>query len=383
MDLSKLKREDVKAVEDDLAAVLAATIADYEARSGKTLQPAHIERLLINTYAYRETLTRKALNEAYRQQHPRFATGLMLDICGDDVNTPRLQASAARCTIRFSADAAALAGIQTAFIPAGTPVSAGEVSFATAEAAVLTAERPTASVEAVCTQSGAIGNGWSAGQINSLETQPAAGVEIKAANITVPSGGADVESDEDYRRRILLAPESFSVAGPVGAYEYFARAVNQTICDVYVDNPKTADGQPVGGQVRVTVLTKTGMPSEELLNQVREALSAERRRPLCDSVTVAAPTAVDYALDAELVLYTGADPDKVVAAAKSAWAEYEAARREKLGLDIVPLDIQTALKVDGVYNVILRSPTLRVVASGQWARCTSVRITAAAQQQEG
>ena len=101
MDLNKLKREDVKVVSDDLSEILAQTIADYEARSGKTLQPAHIERLLINTYAYRETLARKAVNEAYRQQHPRFATGLMLDLCGDDVNTPRLSATAARCTIRF------------------------------------------------------------------------------------------------------------------------------------------------------------------------------------------------------------------------------------------------------------------------------------------
>ena len=58
MDLSKLKREEVKAVPDDLAEVLAQTIADYENRSGKTLQPAHIERLLINTYAYRETWAR-------------------------------------------------------------------------------------------------------------------------------------------------------------------------------------------------------------------------------------------------------------------------------------------------------------------------------------
>ena len=82
MDLNKLKREDVKVVSDDLSEILAQTIADYEARSGKTLQPAHIERLLINTYAYRETLARKAVNEAYRQQHPRFATGLMLDLCG-------------------------------------------------------------------------------------------------------------------------------------------------------------------------------------------------------------------------------------------------------------------------------------------------------------
>ena len=44
MDLSKLRREDVKAVDDDLAKVLAETIADYESRSGKVLQPAHIER---------------------------------------------------------------------------------------------------------------------------------------------------------------------------------------------------------------------------------------------------------------------------------------------------------------------------------------------------
>ena len=82
MDLSKLNRDEVKAVPDDLAEILAQTITDYESRSGKTLQPAHIERLLINTYAYRETLVRKAVNEAYRQQHPRFATGLMLDLCG-------------------------------------------------------------------------------------------------------------------------------------------------------------------------------------------------------------------------------------------------------------------------------------------------------------
>ena len=54
MDLSNLKREDVKVVDDDLQTILADTIARYERDSGKTLQPAHIERLLINVYAYRE-----------------------------------------------------------------------------------------------------------------------------------------------------------------------------------------------------------------------------------------------------------------------------------------------------------------------------------------
>lgn len=380
MDLSKLKRADVKVVEDDAAKILAEAIADYEMRSGKTLQPAHIERLIINTFAYRETLARQAFNEAYRQQHPRFATGLMLDLCGDDVNTPRLQASAARCTIRFTA---ALAGVQTAYIATGTPVSVGEVTFETVEAGTLTAAKNTLDLQAVCTQAGNIGNGWSAGQINTLAAQPAAGMEVKAANISVPSGGADVESDDAYRERILLAPESFSVGGPVGAYRYFALQVNPTICDVYVDNKKTASGEPIGGQVEVTVLTKNGLPSEELLGEVRKALSAEQRRPLCDTVTVSAPAPVDYALNAQLVLFSGANPDTVLAEARAAWSVYETARREKLGLDIVPLDIQTVLKVPGVYNVVLNNLPLRVVQPGQWSRCTSVNITAAAERADG
>lgn len=380
MDLTQLDRAAVKVVDDDLAKVLADTVADYERRSGKVLQPAHIERLLVNTFAYREMLVRQSLNEAYRQQHPRFATGLMLDLCGDDVNTPRLEAAAARCTIRF---AAALSGVQTAYIPVGTQVAVGDVVFATLEAAELSATRRQADLQAVCTQSGAVGNGWSAGQISNLLTAFSDGLEIKAANISVPTGGADTESDDAYRRRILLAPESFSVAGPVGAYEYFALRVNPTICDVHVDNKKTAAGEPIGGQVQVTVLTKNGLPSDELLREVTKALSSERVRPLCDAVTAAAPKVAEYALDAELVLFNGTNAAEAVAAAEAAWAAFDAVRREELGRDIVPMDIQTALKVAGVYNVVLHNPPLKVVAADQWARCTSVRIRAAAQTAEG
>ena len=46
--------------------------------------------------------------------------------------------------------------------------------------------------------------------------------------------------------------------------------------------------------MQVTVLTKNGLPSEELLREVGKALSHERVRPLCDTVTVSAPTAVDF-----------------------------------------------------------------------------------------
>jgi baseplate J-like protein len=119
------------------------------------------------------------------------------------------------------------------------------------------------------------------------------------------------------------------------------------------------------------------------LAKVQTALSAEDRRPLCDTVSVAAPQAVDYTLDAELTLFTGANAAEVLAAARAAWTAYEAKRRTKLGLDIVPLDIQTALKVAGVYNVVLHGLPLTAVHPDQWARCTAANIRAAAQTAEG
>ena len=380
MDLSKLKREEVKIVDDDLAQTLAATIADYEQRAGKVLQPAHIERLLINTFAYREHLLRQQVNEAYRQQHPRFATGLMLDLCGDDVSTPRLQAQPALTTLRFTA---VLSGLEQITIPKGTRVNAGQTGFVTTEAALLTAAQSSAEVAAECTETGTVGNGWSVGQINSLAERLHPKIDVAVSNTTVSAGGVEIEDDEAYRERVLLAPESFSVAGPVGAYQYWARQASPAVVDVHVANDTDGGGQPIGGRVAVTVLAKDGLPNAELIGKIQAALSAEKRRPLCDTVVVKAPTAVDYTLDAELTLFTGTDARTAKAAAEQAWAVYEAARRSRLGLDIVPLDIQTALKVAGVYNVVLHNLPLTVVKPDQWARCTRATIRIAAQTAEG
>lgn len=372
MDLNTVKREDVKVVEDDIADILAAIIGDYEARTGKTLQPAHAERLILNTIAYREALVRQQFNEACRQQHPRFATGLMLDICGDDVHTPRLSAQAARCTLRFTlSDTAG----EAVLIPAGIVVQSGNIGFATVDAVQIPAGSLSAQIEAVCITAGVIGNGFALGQINNPATPLHPTIEVKASNITVPGGGIDTESDDDYRLRILIAPESFSVAGPVGAYDYFARQVSQTICDVHVGHAKDSAGEVVGGTVAVTILTKTGLPSDELLGQVQTALSAEDVRPLCDTVSARAPQVVDYTINATLTLLTDADAATTKAAARAALDVYLAARSQSLGRDIVPLDIQAALKVSGVYNVTLASPTLTEVADDAWSRCTAISIT--------
>ena len=381
MDLSKIKREDVKVIDDNLDTTLAETIRDYETRADKTLRPAHIERLLINTFAYRETLTRQQVNEAYRQQHARFATGLMLDLCGDDVATPRLSAQAAMTTLRFAAPD--ISGATTISVPKGTRAQVGELVFTTAEAGVLKAAQKTVDLLAVCSTTGVVGNGWAVGQINTLLGKLHATIAVSVSNITVPSGGVEDEKDDAYRERVLLAPESFSIGGTVGAYKYFARQFSPVICDVETSNDKDANGNDIGGTVVVSVLTKDGLPGTELLTQLEKSFQSERMRILCDKPSARAPQVVNYALNAELTLYTGANELETIAAAKAAWTAYEAQRRLKLGGDIVPLDIQTVLKVDGVYNVTLKNLNLTVLNRTQWPRCTSVTITASEVQQDG
>ena len=57
-------------------------------------------------------------------------------------------------------------------------------------------------------------------------------------NITESSGGTDIESDDSYRQRIFLAPETFSVAGPKLAYVYHTKSVLSDIIDVVLKNKK-------------------------------------------------------------------------------------------------------------------------------------------------
>ena len=381
MDLSKVKREDVKVIDDNLDTTLAETIRDYETRTDKTLRPAHIERLLINTFAYRETLARQQVNEAYRQNHARFATGLMLDLCGDDVSTPRLSGRPALTTLRFSAPS--LSGATTISVPKGTRAQVGELIFITTAAGTLKATQNSIDLPAECTTPGEVGNGWSVGQISTLLNKLHATISVTVSNTTVTNSGVEAEQDDAYRERILLAPESFSIGGTVGAYKYFARAFSPAICDVETANDKDASGKDIGGTVVAYVLTQTGLPSTELLTQLENQFKAEDMRILCDTVSARAPQVINYAVNAELTLLTGTNEAEALAAARNAWNNYEAARRIKLGGDIVPLDIQSVLKVAGVYNVTLKNLNLTVLNRTQWARCTSVTLTAAEVQQDG
>ena len=224
-----MRKEEVKIVSDDIKQILADTIADYEQRTGKTLQPAHIERSIIQSYAYREMLVRQGINHAFLQTFPQFATGLALDLCGEPMGCYRLSDQAAEVTLRFS-----VSGSHSAIvIPQGTLVGATDsLLFATQTEVRINPTEQYVDITAICQTTGESGNGWQIGQVKTLKSELPADVTV--SNIDVSANGIDTESDDDYRKRILLAPEAFTTCGSVAAYEYHTRSVSQVISDVAI-----------------------------------------------------------------------------------------------------------------------------------------------------
>jgi len=107
--------------------------------------------------------------------------------------------------------------------------------FATVDDVEIPAGELSIQAHAICNQVGEIGNGWLPGQINRMVNSFPFSYSVQ--NVTISQGGANKEDLEPFRERIRMAPESYSTAGPYGAYEYWARTANQLIVDVKVNSP--------------------------------------------------------------------------------------------------------------------------------------------------
>lgn len=181
---------------------------------------------------------------------------------------------------------------------------------------------------------------------------------------------ATLESDEDFRRRMVLAPEGFSVAGPEGAYIFHALSADSDVLDASATSPEP-------GEVVVTVLSRSGdgTPDAGVLDAVEARLNSTTVRPLTDLVTVQAADVVDFAVEATLHYFTGPDSALVRAEALArldAWL----ANIRRLGRDVTRAGIIAALHAEGVQNVTLASPAADIVLTRQQAgNCTAITVT--------
>ena len=163
------------------------------------------------------------------------------------------------------------------------------------------------------------------------------------------------ESDDRLRRRIQLAPEAFSVAGPEGAYQYHVLTVAPWARDV-----SAIMIQP--GVVRVTVLPAGSdpIPSEAQRETIRLHLRDEAIRPLTDVVQVLPPSVRHVSVETRLTLYPGPDAGVVqnrAAAALGDWLE----QNRMLGMNLRRSAIFARLHQEGVHSVELISPAEDIV----------------------
>ncbi|WP_159977919.1 MULTISPECIES: baseplate J/gp47 family protein [unclassified Novosphingobium] len=161
---------------------------------------------------------------------------------------------------------------------------------------------------------------------------------------------AVMESDTEFRRRMVLAPEGYSVAGPEGAYLFHALSADAKVLDATATSPSP-------GMVIVSILSRVGdgSASQALIDTVQAYVSADTRRPLTDFVTVQSAQIVPFAVDYDLTTYNGPDGALVLTASLASVQTY-VEESHRVGRDVTMSALFRAAHVEGAQNVRFNAP---------------------------
>lgn len=296
-----------------------------------------------------------------------YARGDFLDNLAALRGVRRTENTAATTVLQFSIESPIGAAVP---IPAGCRVTNGNgVYFATDEYGEIPAGGTSATVPATCTVAGAAGNGFAAGEFSVLvNTLP---YITTVTNTAATSGGADREDDESLKERIYAYPNSYSTAGPVGAYEYHAKTASPEISDVIVRSEAP-------GEVDIYFICDGGeIPGEALIQKVKDKLDDRSIRPLTDKVTVRPPAVRVY--DVNMTYYIPASSKSAVSAiqadVETAVSIYNTWQTEKIGRDINPSYLIQKVMEAGAKRVSVASPAFAVLDESTVAKTGAVTVT--------
>lgn len=351
-------------IERDPAVIMAECKSKLEDLLGREIQPAQVEQLILNFVVYRELLILNRFNAGMAQMLYQFSTAPILDYIAALVAVERLPAAQAGCTVRFTL----VDGHGLVLIPEGTRVASsdGTAIFRTIDDIIVNPATMIVDALVLADTAGKEANGYALGTINAI-LDPLAFVST-VANIDTTGGGSDVETDEQLRERIKLAPSQYSSAGSRASYLFYAKSANALITDVSVSSP-------IPGVVQIVPLTEFDDTPAQVIEDVYNACSPENVRPLTDTVIALAPVRKDYAITVDVVLYENAVAVTERAAIAAALENYAAGKRTKLGLDIVRSEIAKIARLASVYDVTVVSPAANLIISdGQFPHCTAITV---------
>lgn len=350
--------------------LVSAMIAVYEELTGSTVQPASPEKVFIQWAANILLLERAHINQAGNSNIPSRAEGSDLDALGETIfDVPRPQPGPSSVLVRFHLSEAQDFHV---LVPKGTRVtdSGQTLYWSTDEDTYIYAGELFADIPCTCETAGTVGNGYAAGQINTIVDvfEYYSGCE----NLTVSDGGNDAAADDEYYELMVQSLNKWSTAGARGGYIYYARQVSTEIADVIVK-------QPDAGLVYIYALMDDGtLATEEIKNAILEACSADDVRPLTDYVSVHDGEAVPYNI--RFTYYTARNTAKSatqmaedVQAAVDAYVAWQGA---KFGRDINPDKLRAYLLEAGVKRIVLEEPGFTVLQSGDSEDYTAPQVAA-------
>lgn len=359
----------VEFVDIDTEALVNKLIMGYEKITGKTIYPADPVRAFILWLASVIVQERVQINESAKQNLPRYAVGKNLDSISEIFhNTYRLKPKAAVTTLRFYITTT----LETDYIITDELEVTIDciINFVTKGNIIFKAGSDYAEIEAECTTLGAVGNGFTQGQISKLVSAEFLYFK-EVSNITESDGGSEEESDSAFYNRMRESEESYTTAGPRGSYSYHAKTVSSLISDVSAES--TEDGV---ADIRI-MLYGGVLPDTELLKQVQDYLSADDIRPMTDKVVVAAPTTVTFNIEATYYISTekGNSTQETKAAVENATDNFILWQTQKMGRDINPSYFNAMLMESGIKRVAIKSPEYTKIPKGSVAVIGTCNVT--------
>lgn len=166
-----------------------------------------------------------------------------------------------------------------------------------------------------------------------------------------------LETDDEFRRRVQLAPEAFSNAGTPGAYLFHALSSDPDVLDADVWSPGP-------GRVEIAVQSRTGdgEASAALVARVLAHLSQDHIKPLTDSMSVRSVTNRPYRIDLEGFVRAGPHVSLVTEEVRRSLLSLAAARRSPRR-DMPLSAIYAAAHVGSVERVFVRSPVVDIAST--------------------
>lgn len=297
------------------------------------------------------------------QSFPQTAQGVYLDRHGSMRGLKRLGATRSGGVLRFSVEIAPTMDIT---IQAGTVcMTAEEVRVQTTEDVVLKEGTLSVDARAEAVEPGAGGN-VVPGAVRFLTACPLAVTSVTNPNAF--TGGADEESDESFRSRILESYQRLPNGANTAWYETTA-----------MNYPGVTAAKAIGredgpGTVNVYVTGENGLPDEDLLAGLQAEL--QEKREIAVTVKVLSPTTETVNVDVAVAPKEGADKNAVLESARQAITDFFSGRL--LGRAVLLAELGNKLyDLEGVENYRFTAPEADIPANSKvLPELGNLRVTA-------